>query len=130
VPPTCIFTSQSVTTAVTIDAFSGWIAGREVSTINRELATLRRMFKLVPDLRPDLSFPEPRAKLLKGENRRERVVSAEEEKLYLEGAPAMLKNIATIMIDCGFRPEEIYKLEWSFIWNDGAGAAIPLLIEL
>jgi integrase len=75
------------------------------------------MFKLVPDLRPDLSFAEPRVKLLKGENRRERVVSPAKEKLYLDAAPAMPMNIATIMIDCGFRPEEIYKLEWSFILN-------------
>ncbi len=56
-------------------------------------------------------------KLLKGENRRERVVSTDEEKLYLKAAPVMLKDIATIMIDCGFRPDEIYKLEWSFIRN-------------
>jgi integrase len=29
----------------------------------------------------------------------------------------MLRDIATIILDCGFRPEEIHKLEWSFIRN-------------
>jgi integrase len=89
----------------------------QVSTINRELATLRRMLRLVPDLRPDLTIPAPRVKLLKGENRRERVISPEEEKIYLAAAPPMLRNIATIILDGGFRPEEVYKLEWSFIRN-------------
>ncbi len=103
----------------TIDAF---IARRraaklQVSTINRELATLRRMLRLVPDLRPDLLFAQPRIRLLKGENRRERILSFGEEERYLAAAPPMLRNIATIILDCGFRPEEIHKLEWSFIRN-------------
>ena len=33
--------------------------GKQVSTVNRELATLRRMLILIPDLRPDLSIACP-----------------------------------------------------------------------
>ncbi len=91
--------------------------GKQISTINRELATLRRMFNLVPDLRPDLSLVLPKVKLQDGENRRERVVSPEEEKLYLESAGPLLRDVALILFDCGLRPEEAYSLKWSYIRN-------------
>jgi len=92
-------------------------AGRQVSTINRELATLRRMFNLVPELRPDLSMSLPKVKLQDGENRRERVVSPEEEKLYLQAAGPLLLDVALILFDCGLRPEEAYSLKWPYIRN-------------
>jgi hypothetical protein len=50
-----------------------------VSTINRDLATLRRMFKLAMEWRA-VSEILPIVRLLPGENRRERVVSPSEEK--------------------------------------------------
>ena len=102
-----------------IDAFITYrrTMGRQISTINRELATLRRMLNLVPELRPGLSIALPKVRLQPGENRRERVISPEEEKLYLAVAPPLLRDIATILIDCGFRPEEAYGLKWSYIRN-------------
>ncbi len=77
-------------------------ANLQVSTVNRELATLRRMFNLLADLRPDLAIQLPKVKLQGGENRRERVVSPEEEKLYLAAADPILKDVALILFDCGF----------------------------
>ncbi len=100
-----------------IDAFITYrrMMGRQISTINRELAILRRMFNLVPELRPSLSVVLPKVRLQPGENRRERVISLEEEKLYLGVAAPLLRDLATILIDCGFRPEEAYELKWSYI---------------
>jgi integrase len=92
-------------------------AGLAVSSINRELATLRRMFNLLPDLKPDLSIVIPKVKLQAGEARRERVVSADEEKLYLAAAKPLLHDVALILFDCGLRPEEAHALKWSYIRN-------------
>jgi integrase len=89
----------------------------QVSTINRELATLRRMFNLLADLRPDLAIAIPKVKLQEGENRRERVVSPDEEKRYLAAADPLLRDVALILFDCGLRPDEAYSLKWSYIRN-------------
>jgi integrase len=92
--------------------------GLQISSINRELATLRRMFNLLGDLRPDLAIPLPKVRLQGGENRRERVVSPDEEILYLGASEPLLRDVALVLFDCGLRPEEAYSLKWSYI-RDG-----------
>ena len=92
-------------------------ANLQISTINRELATLRRMFNLLADLRPDLAITVPKVKLQAGETRRERVVSHEEEELYLAAADPLMRDVALILFDCGLRPEEAYSLKWPYIRN-------------
>lgn len=88
--------------------------GMETSTINRDLATLRRMFKLAMEWER-VSKLLPRVRLLSGENRRERVVSADEETAYLQAAAPLLKDFAVLEFDCGLRPEEAHRLKWSQI---------------
>jgi hypothetical protein len=92
------------------------------------------MLRLVQDLSPRSRDRHTGVQLLKGENRRERVISPEEEKIYLEAAP-MLRNIATIILDCGFPAGRDLQPEWSFIRNgniqnyigqDGASRPIRL----
>jgi integrase len=70
--------------------------------------------------------------MLPGERRRERVLSWAEEKRYLQEAPPLLHDVATILIDCGLRPEECFRLKWESrarrldrnpIWQDGQRAA-------
>jgi len=84
-------------------------AGLKTTSINRELATLRRIFKLAVEWNR-VYHPLPKVRLLSGEGRRERVISQEEERDYLEAAPLLLREFATIMLDCGLRPEEIHRL--------------------
>ena len=58
--------------------------------------------------------------MLPGENHRERVLTDAEEDLYLKGAStkameqcmdaALLRDVATILLDCGLRPEECFRL--------------------
>lgn len=113
----------------------------EVSTINRDLATLRRILNLAVEWGKISTVP-PKIRLLAGENQRERVLTAEEEAAYLK-APAqlgqsieegyraalvgiratvrgqqprqpdayLLRDAATILIDCGLRPEECFRLK-------------------
>lgn len=105
-------------TAEDITAFISMrqMSGHSVATVNRDLATLRRMFKLAMEWKR-VSVILPNVKLMPGEARRERVVSPAEEQAYLSNAAALLKNFAILEFDCGLRPEEAHRLKWSQIRN-------------
>jgi integrase len=53
--------------------------------------------------------------MLSGERRRERILRWEEEKRYLEQAAPLLHDVATILVDCGLRPEECFRLKWESV---------------
>jgi integrase len=91
----------------------------QVASLNRELPVLRRMFHLAQKWgKVERAFPN--VKMLPGEKHRERVLTAAEEDLYLRGAStdamaqyadeALLRGVATILLDCGLRPEECFRL--------------------
>jgi integrase len=121
----------------------------EVSTVNRDLATLRRMFHLAQEW-GRVSTLLPKVRMLPGENQRERVLSAGEEERYVEAATGLgqeierayqsalqgiratkrneqpqkpdaflLRDVTTILLDCGLRPEEVFRLKPENI-RDGA----------
>jgi integrase len=124
--------------------------GLEVSSINRQLEVLRRMFKLAAEW-GKVEKALPRVSMLPGEKRRERVLTGDEEALYFAAAnsigdgiletynralkgiraaqrgeepikptdPYLLRDIATILIECALRPEEAYRLRWEQI-RDGS----------
>ena len=116
--------------AITSDKVAEFIAQRQeakgkrgsrlqVSSLNRELQVLRRMFHLAQEWgRVERALPS--VKMLPGEKHRERVLTAPEEDLYFNGAsthamaqyadPALLRDVATILLDCGLRPEECFRL--------------------
>jgi integrase len=146
--------------SITSEDIAGFVARRrvlrgrhsetlEVSTINRDLATLRRMFRLAQEW-GKVSTVLPRVRLLPGENQRERVLAANEEAAYLEAATEIgrgarrdyqtalsgiratlrgeqpsepdafrLRDVTTILLDCGLRPEECFRLKPANI-RDGA----------
>jgi integrase len=92
-------------------------ADREAATINRELATLRRALRLAAE-QGKLSVT-PKIRLLAGEVCRERVLSPMEQDVYLKAASFPLRFVATIMLDCGLRPDEVYRLQWDVNYRDG-----------
>ncbi len=132
---------------ITAGHIAGFAAYRQaakvqVSTLNADLAALRRVFHLAIEW-GRVSTVLPRVRMLPGENRRERVLTSVEEQLYLaaatdlghalneayrraiEGIRAvkrgqqpqkpdayLLRDAATILIDCGLRPEECFRLKW------------------
>jgi integrase len=140
---------------ITAEHIAGFIAVRQssrvqVSTINRDLATLRRALHLAVEWGKVFTFL-PRVRLLVGENHRERVLTAEEERKYLDAATAigdrlseayqralagiravkrgqepgkpdafLLRDVSTVLIDCGLRPEECFRLTWRDNIRDGA----------
>ena len=129
-------------------------AGLEISSINRQLEVLRRMLKLAIEW-GKVDKVLPKVEMLRGENHRDRVLSADEEASYLRAAtaigagiqesyqralegiraklrdqqpikpedPFLLRDVATVLIDCGLRPEECFRLRWEYI-RDGS-AQVP-----
>jgi len=95
------------------------VAGLQISSINRELQVLRRMFSMALEW-GKVEKVLPRVRMIAGERHRERVLSAAEETAYLAAArsavmnrhsdPALLADVAVILIDCGLRPEECFRL--------------------
>jgi integrase len=126
---------------------AGFIAHRQAgkvegSTVNRDLACLRRIFNLAQEW-GKVACVLPKVKLLPGENHRERVLGQDEETRYIKAATAvgqsiendyqralrgiralkreqeprrpdsfLLRDVAIILIDCGLRPEECFSLKW------------------
>ena len=82
----------------------------EISSINRELQVLRRMFNLAYEWKV-VERPLNRVRMLKGENQRDRVLTPEEEKKYLRQAAPLLRDVAIVLIDCALRPEECFRLK-------------------
>ncbi|HKE21882.1 MAG TPA: hypothetical protein VKB88_05790 [Bryobacteraceae bacterium] len=110
--------------AITTETIGAFIAtrndaGEQIGSINRELQSLCRMFHLAQES-GKVEKALPTVRMVPGENHRERVVSAEEETLYFAGAkseamnqhmdPTLLSDVATILLDCGLRPEECFRL--------------------
>jgi integrase len=138
---------------ITSEVIGAFVAHRQasemqVSTINRELATVRRIFNLAQEW-GQVHAPLPRVRLNPGEASRMRVLTPEEEERYLGAAleigraedvayrkalqgiratvrgeepirpdAYLLHHVATILLDCGLRPEECYRLRWAEI-RDG-----------
>ncbi len=75
---------------ITAEHITGFVAHRQtakvqVSTLNADLVALRRVFHLAVEW-GRVSTVLPRVRMLPGENRRERVLNATEEQLYLAAA--------------------------------------------
>ena len=108
--------------AITSEKIAGYVAKRQadglkVASVNRELQALRRMFALAVEWgKVDKALP--RVRMVSGEAHRERVLTDAEEAIYLANATPLLHDVATILIDCGLRPEECFRLQWSSV-RDG-----------
>lgn len=81
--------------------------GCSPSTVNRDLACLRRIlsFALQLDLLLTTPFVRKKVRFLK-ERGRERILTFEEERRYLKAARNPLRDVATLMSEMGLRPEE------------------------
>ncbi len=83
------------------------------ATVNRELACLRAMFNHV--IKGDVPVKNPisktAAKTLHEDNEQTRVISYDEQTKYLAKATPMLRDVATIMLETGMRPEEVYRIQ-------------------
>lgn len=75
------------------------------ATVNRGLETLRQIFT-----RLELKSPTRKEMFFKEETQT-RVVTVQEELSYLREASQPLKDIATIILQTGMRPEEVFRMQ-------------------
>ena len=80
------------------------------ATVNRELACLKACFNfaLKADLVP--RNPVSRVKFLAEQNEQNRVLTFQEQRAYLSHATPTLRDVATLILESGMRPEEVYTL--------------------
>jgi len=99
-------------------------SGNSISTLNSDITTLRRIFKLAAEW-----SVIPRALVLHklpGANGRDRVVTPEEECEYLQAADSTspLRDVAIIAVDTGLRPNsELFPLQWSDVSLESSAEA-------
>lgn len=79
-------------------------------TVNRALSTLRLMFNYAERCGFHVSNPVKHIEFFP-ENGRTRIISLEEEQVYLAAASQPLKDIARVMLETGMRPEEVFRIE-------------------
>ena len=91
------------------------------ATVNRSLATLRKLLRLAHEWR--LVNRVPRVRLLPGERNREFILTHAQERLYLEMAAQPLKDVAALILDTGLRIGEALALEWPDIHLEPASGA-------
>ena len=93
----------------------------KVSTLNRELETLRRTLRLAHEW--EVIQRVPKISREKGEVGRERILDHAEEAAYLACAKQPLRDIAVAILDGGWRPEEIFRARWEHTHFQPAGNA-------
>lgn len=114
---------------ITTEQVSGFVAkrqeqGLQITSVNRELQVLRRMFHLAQEW-GKVEKALPKVRMLTAERHRERVQTPEEEARHLEAArrwnqgPILLPDVASILLDCGLRPEECFRLRWENVRDGG-----------
>ncbi|MBA7494236.1 Tyrosine recombinase XerC [subsurface metagenome] len=90
--------------------------GVKKSTINRELAILKKMFNLAIDWKFTDHNPANTVKFFsERDNFKERILTKEEEYHLLEASPDHLKSIIKVALNTGIRRGEILNLKWSQI---------------
>jgi integrase len=86
-------------------------SGRKGSTINRDLACLRRLLRIALNRKKLRASPFTDGTVdFLSEQGRERILSFSEERLYLEAANQTLSDVATIILECGCRPDEVFRV--------------------
>ncbi|MGO9591534.1 MAG: tyrosine-type recombinase/integrase [Candidatus Acidiferrales bacterium] len=94
------------------------------STVNRDLACLRRilLFAVKKDVIATTPFVAHKVEFLE-EHRRERVLTFDEERKYLAAAGQPLRDVATVMLELGLRPGEVFAIRRHDVHLEAAPAA-------
>src|SRR5260370_32062759 len=91
--------------------------------LNRDLACLRTFLNWC--IRMDYLTEKPYIKLLPEGPGNMRIVSHEEERAYLDEADSLLADVATIMVETGMRPGEVFAIQGNHLNREGRYVFIP-----
>lgn len=80
------------------------------ATLNRELACLKALFNYAIKSDFTLRNPVTRVDFLPENNEQTRVLTYDEQGKYLAAATPLLRDVATLMLETGMRPEEVYTI--------------------
>jgi integrase len=99
------------------DEFKEWRSEQGVSihTVNSSIRVLRAVLHRATLERLRLPLVKNEITILPGAQSRERVLTREDETAYLNAATEPLKSVAAIMLDTGFRPEEVFRITWEHV---------------
>jgi integrase len=100
-----------------VDEFKRWRQKQNVGvhTVNSSLRALRAVLHRATLERLRNPLVKGEITILAGAKSRERVVTREDEKKYLEACTEPLRSTATILVDTGLRPEECFRLKWECV---------------
>src|SRR5262249_34700260 len=79
-------------------------------TVINDLACLRSLYSYIIELQGVRENPAESVKFIPPDNEQTRVLSFDEERLYLAACRRPLYDIAVLMFDTGMRPDEIYRM--------------------
>ena len=108
--------------------FASWRLSQEVvpGTINSSLRVLRRILHLAADW--GVIETAPKIQLLTGEARRERVITLDEETAYVAECSPLLKEVFSMLVDTGLRPDELHRMQWQEVAWPSAGKRGSILV--
>jgi integrase len=95
------------------------------SGINRGLRTLRRGLNLAVEW-GKLERPA-KIHLVPGEHQRDRVLTEDEVERYLKACPQPWRDCASIIVDEGMRPSEVFALQWPHVLLNGSGGLVRIV---
>ncbi|HYP28538.1 MAG TPA: site-specific integrase [Blastocatellia bacterium] len=112
-----------------VESYKTWRAGQKnfrsrkalkPATTNRELACLKAMFNF--HIKGDLMLKNPvrSVKFFNEDNEQMRTLTFDEQRTYLATTSQPLRDAATLMLETGMRPEEVYRIRVDSINLDGA----------
>jgi integrase len=81
------------------------------ATVNRELACLKALVNFVIEKDVLSKNPVSKVKMLGENNQQNRVLSYTEQQSYLASASPVLGDIATLILNTGMRPDEVYTVQ-------------------
>jgi integrase len=108
-----------------VGGFKSWRLknGKAIATVNSTIRVLRSTLSHAVDDKL-LDFV-PKIKILKGANVRKWVLLPEQEQAYLDACTEPLRTVATIILDAGLRPDEVFRLRWENVRFSDAMLIVP-----
>jgi integrase len=96
------------------------------ATVNRELACLKAMFFHIRKAHKHIENPVSEVEFLAEANEQDRILTFQEQRTYLASASKTLRDIATLMVETGMRPEEVCRIRRDNLQLDSKAPCVQI----